>query len=57
MPLSNHQATLAANAKHKYWSVLNFGDCLVYALAKDLNAPLMFKGNDFGLTDLRVAEG
>ncbi len=34
---------------------LNFCDCAVYALAKAMNAPLLFKGNDFTETDvLRV---
>jgi len=34
---------------------LNFGDCMAYALAKALDAPLLFKGNDFGLTDIQSA--
>ena len=34
---------------------LNFGDCFAYALAKRLDAPLLFKGNDFALTDIRSA--
>ena len=34
---------------------LNFGDCFAYALAKDKSAPLLFKGNDFGQTDVMVA--
>jgi ribonuclease VapC len=29
---------------------LNFGDCFAYALAKELNCPLLFVGNDFALT-------
>ncbi len=33
---------------------LNFGDCLAYALAKTRNEPLLFKGDDFGKTDLDV---
>ena len=33
-------------------SRLNFGDCAVYALAKSMNAPLLFKGDDFAATDL-----
>lgn len=33
-------------------AALNFGDCFAYALAKDKNAPLLFKGTDFGQTDL-----
>lgn len=32
---------------------LNFGDCFAYALAKDTAQPLLFKGNDFGHTDLK----
>ena len=34
---------------------LNFGDCFAYALAKDKSAPLLFKGDDFGRTDVMVA--
>jgi ribonuclease VapC len=32
---------------------LNFGDCFAYALAKAKGEPLLFKGDDFGLTDVR----
>jgi len=31
---------------------LNFGDCFAYALAKEKNLPLLFKGNDFIHTDV-----
>jgi ribonuclease VapC len=34
---------------------LNLGDCVAYALAKSLDAPLLYKGTDFGKTDVRVA--
>ena len=34
---------------------LNFGDCAAYALARSLDAPLLFKGNDFARTDVRRA--
>lgn len=34
---------------------LNLGDCFAYALAKQLDAPLLFKGDDFGATDVRIA--
>ena len=34
---------------------LNFGDCMAYALAKSLDAPLLFKGDDFERTDIKVA--
>lgn len=31
---------------------LNFGDCFSYALAKRAGVSLLYKGNDFALTDL-----
>lgn len=31
---------------------LNLADCAAYALAKSLNARLLFKGNDFAATDV-----
>lgn len=31
---------------------LNFGDCFSYALAKSMNLPLLFKGEDFAHTDI-----
>jgi len=34
---------------------LNLGDVFAYALAKTLNAPLLFKGGDFALTDISAA--
>lgn len=34
---------------------LNFGDCFAYALAKELDCPLLFLGNDFARTDVRSA--
>jgi ribonuclease VapC len=34
---------------------LNFGDCFSYALAKEMDLPLLFKGNDFSQTDLVAA--
>jgi ribonuclease VapC len=34
---------------------LNFGDCFAYALAKALDAPLLFKGEDFAGTDVKRA--
>lgn len=34
---------------------LNFGDCFSYALATTRNEPLLFKGDDFGHTDVRRA--
>jgi ribonuclease VapC len=34
---------------------LNLGDCAAYALAKSMNAPLLFKGEDFAATDVQAA--
>lgn len=34
---------------------LNFGDCFGYALATATGEPLLFKGNDFSHTDVRLA--
>jgi ribonuclease VapC len=41
--------------KGRHRASLNFGDCCAYALAKLLDVPLLFKGNDFALTDLKRA--
>ncbi len=34
---------------------LNFGDCFAYALAVERDEPLLYKGDDFGHTDVRSA--
>ncbi|MGE3245673.1 MAG: type II toxin-antitoxin system VapC family toxin [Beijerinckiaceae bacterium] len=34
---------------------LNFGDCMAYAIAKAHRVPLLFKGNEFSLTDIEPA--
>jgi ribonuclease VapC len=34
---------------------LNLADCFAYALAKQLDAPLLYKGDDFAMTDIRFA--
>lgn len=39
--------------KGRHRASLNMGDCCSYALAKYLNAPLLFKGNDFSQTDIK----
>ncbi|MCW2240412.1 type II toxin-antitoxin system VapC family toxin [Azospirillum canadense] len=41
--------------KGRHPAGLNYGDCFSYALAKTTNEPLLFKGNDFPLTDLTSA--
>lgn len=41
--------------KGQHPAKLNFGDCMVYAVAKALDVPLLYKGNDFFQTDIRSA--
>ena len=38
--------------KGRHPAKLNLGDCFAYALAKSLDAPLLFKGDDFSRTDI-----
>lgn len=59
-PVTAEQAMLARQAfvlfgKGRHRAALNFGDCFTYALAKALREPLLFKGGDFGQTDLEAA--
>ena len=42
--------------KGRHKAGLNFGDCFAYALAKEMDEPLLFKGTDFARTDVEVAE-
>jgi ribonuclease VapC len=39
--------------KGRHAAGLNYGDCFSYALAKVMGEELLFKGNDFSLTDVR----
>lgn len=41
--------------KGRHPARLNLGDCFAYALAKTLDAPLLFVGEDFPQTDIRSA--
>lgn len=40
--------------KGRHRAQLNMGDCYTYALAKTMREPLLFKGGDFGQTDLET---
>ena len=40
--------------KGRHPARLNFGDCMAYAVAKHLDLPLLFKGGDFGKTDIAI---
>jgi ribonuclease VapC len=60
-PVTVEQAQLAREAyrdfgKGRHRAGLNFGDCFAYALAKDKREPLLFKGDDFKMTDVDVSE-
>ena len=54
------QAEIARRAFRRYGrgrhpAGLNFGDCFAYALVKTTGEPLLFKGDDFGRTDVMAA--
>ena len=56
-PVTLEHGVLARQAfldfgKGRHKAGLNFGDCFAYALAKATGEPLLFKGNDFALTDI-----
>jgi len=60
VPVTNAHAKGALHAfrqygKGRHKAGLNFGDCYSYALAKSVGEPLLFKGTDFGRTDVDVA--
>jgi ribonuclease VapC len=42
--------------KGRHKAGLNLGDCFAYALAKEMDEPLLFKGKDFLRTDIEPAE-
>lgn len=59
-PVDPAQASIAAQAflrfgKGRHPARLNLGDCFSYALARSLNAPLLYKGEDFSHTDIASA--
>ena len=60
IPITVEQAQEARRAWRRYGKKrhpanLNFGDCFSYALAKTMDEPLLFKGDDFALTDIQSA--
>ena len=60
-PVTAEQAQIARQAYRDYGkgsghpAGLNFGDCFSYALARVKRETILFKGDDFGHTDLRSA--
>ena len=41
--------------KSRHPASLNFGDCFAYACARQARMPLLYKGDDFPLTDIETA--
>ncbi len=59
IPFTSEHVELAREAyrqfgKGSHPAGLNLGDCAAYALAQFSGEPLLFKGNDFGRTDVQV---
>lgn len=60
-PVTVTQARIAREAYRDFGkgsghpAALNFGDCFSYALASEKALSLLFKGTDFGRTDVRPA--
>jgi ribonuclease VapC len=60
-PVTPRQAEIARQAyrdfgKGRHKAGLNFGDCFAYALAKEMDEPLLFKGTDFARTDVEAVK-
>jgi ribonuclease VapC len=61
MPFDVEQARIAREAYRSFGkgsghkARLNFGDCFAYALARVTGEPLLYKGTDFGETDVASA--
>jgi len=60
LPVSAVQAELARTAFRKYGkgihpAGLNYGDCFSYALATSFQEKLLFVGQDFSKTDVKIA--
>lgn len=58
-PVTQSQAVIARQAYRDFGkgsghpAQLNFGDCFSYALAKEVDEPMLFVGDDFSHTDIR----
>lgn len=60
VPVDAEQAHVACRAfsrfgKGRHPARLNYGDCFSYALATVIGEPLLYKGDDFGKTDVTPA--
>jgi ribonuclease VapC len=59
LPVDAEQADMARRAWRRFGrgrhpAGLNYGDCFSYALAATHDEPLLFKGDDFTKTDVKV---
>ncbi|MFM2100151.1 MAG: hypothetical protein RLZZ366_1690 [Pseudomonadota bacterium] len=60
VPFEHRHADITAIARDRYGKgngrggLLNFGDLMVYAVAKDRGEPLLCTGRDFASTDLEI---
>lgn len=59
--VTRRQAEMARRAyrdfgKGRHKAGFNLGDCFAYALAKEMDEPLLFKGKDFFHTEVESAE-
>ena len=60
MPITAEIGRNALSAFERYGrgrhpAALNMGDCFAYACARQVDIPLLFKGDDFPLTDITIA--
>lgn len=61
VPVATREATFAREAHRRFGrgvgspAVLNYGDCLAYAVSASLGWPLLCVGNDFARTDVMLA--
>jgi ribonuclease VapC len=60
-PVTRQHAEIARRAYRDFGkgsghpAALNFGDCFAYALSRVAGEPLLYKGDDFGHTDVESA--
>lgn len=63
VPIAANEASLALSAFARYGkgrghpAQLNMGDCFAYAVARNHRATVLFKGDDFSMTDIVSADG
>ncbi len=60
IPFSRDMADAASYAFERFGKAsghparLNFGDCMAYGVSRAMQTPLLFKGSDFGQTDVMM---